>query len=118
DLVVAQLEGDRAPWSTPIVELHLEWPHDVRGRHSRGAWCLLFDEPTGESCPSRGEGFLEIAAELIQRPTSGRIEIPRESSASTETQCHRASAFDSAAGQHLPDDDQRHPYATTRSEAF
>src|SRR5690606_6867105 len=76
------------------------------------------DEPPGESRPSCGEGLFKIAAELTQGPTSGRIEIPREPSASTETQCHRASAFDGTAGQHLPDDDQGHPHTPTRSEPF
>lgn len=117
DLVVAQFELHGAPGPASIVELHLKGLHDVCPRHSRRARCSLLHESPGEARPSRRERILEVASELGEWLDSRGVEILGKSCASSVPQRHRTAALDHSLGQHLTDDNKRHPDTTTQRQS-
>lgn len=116
DLVVAQLECDRAPGAPPIVKLHLERLHHVRSRHGQWARCCLLDQSSGEACPTGRERVLELGAELGQWLDASGVEVSSEAGAASITQRHRAAPLDRSLGQHLADHDESHPDPAAQGE--
>ena len=88
-----------------------------RQRHSRRARCSLLHESPGEARPSRRERILEVASELGEWLDSRGVEILGKSCASSVPQRHRTAALDHSLGQHLTDDNKRHPDTTTQRQS-
>lgn len=118
DLIVTQFELHGAPRPTPVVELHVEGLHDIRSGHRWWTRRSLRDQPARETCPSDREGLLEVAAEPRKRLDSRGVEVLGEPGAAPIAQRHRAATLDRPFGEHLADDDQRHPNTTPQGQRF
>ena len=105
DLVVAEFEFHRAPRSAPVVELDVEWLHDVGGRHGGREWRCLLDEPPGEACPPGRKGILEVAAESSERLHPRGVEVLGEPCTAAVAQRHRypATKGEAVAAFKVPD---------------
>lgn len=59
-LIVSDFQRDGAPWFSTVIDLDVEWAHDVLGRHMRRASLAARHESACEAVPSGGKRGLEL----------------------------------------------------------
>ena len=102
---MSDFQRDGAPWFSTVIDLDVEWAHDVLGRHMRRASLAARHESACEAVPSGGKRGLELLRKGVEIALPGSVQICGETRRRiSEAEFQGRSAFDGSVRKHLAND--------------